>query len=245
MSRIQHFTPALCALVLGVAALGGAAAASAATPAVSRIPAADVGDLNGDGLDEYALGAPAAADGLRPGAGLVTVVSPSRNAAGVRTLTIEGATPAEGIGWQVAGAGDLNGDGYGDLAVGAPHASDAGRLRAGAVYVIFGSAAPPAILDLAALTPSQGLRIDGAAAGDGLGGSLRRSDVNRDGHIDLLIGMLEPDPREYVIWGRSGLPGGALGLASLRPAQGRLYARGARARARSLRRTAGGRRPEG
>ncbi|MFO1141769.1 MAG: integrin alpha [Amaricoccus sp.] len=80
---------------------------------------------------------------------------------------IEGAAAGDLAGFSVAGAGDVNGDGIGDVIVGARGADPDGRDAAGSSYVLFGSAAGfGARVDLAALDGSDGFRIDGAAAGD-------------------------------------------------------------------------------
>ena len=64
-----------------------------------------------------------------------------------------------GPGLSVSSAGDVNGDGFDDVIVGAPFADAAGNLKnaAGESYVIFGQAAGFADIDLATLTATQGL----------------------------------------------------------------------------------------
>src|SRR4051794_14985755 len=86
------------------------------------------------------------------------------------------------------------------------------RAQGGAVYVVFGKAAPGASVDLAALG-ANGVRIEGALAGDHLGWSLAPAgDVNGDGKDDLLIGTPWADPGSpaktsaggaRVVYGRS------------------------------------------
>ena len=75
--------------------------------------------------------------------------------------------PAPG-GIHVAAAGDLNGDGFGDVAIGAD-GHDGGGADAGMVYVILGRAAGFAAVDLADLDAADGFTIQGEAAGDRLG----------------------------------------------------------------------------
>ncbi len=85
-----------------------------------------------------------------------------------------------------------------------------------------------ASVDLASLTPSQGIRIDGAAAGDEIGGSLRWTRSSSAGRDDLVIDSANPgDHRTTVIRGRS-TSSGTIDVAAMarRRAAGR-RARGA------------------
>ena len=62
----------------------------------------------------------------------------------------------------VSGAGDVNGDGFDDVIIGADYAAPKGQSSAGESYVVFGSGAGfAASLDLAALDGSNGFRLDG------------------------------------------------------------------------------------
>ena len=79
-------------------------------------------------------------------------------------LRLDGEGADNRAGASVAGAGDVNGDGIGDLLVGAPQR---GALDVGAAYVVFGRETP-ANADLGALG-RDGFRIAGAAEGDRAG----------------------------------------------------------------------------
>ncbi len=70
----------------------------------------------------------------------------------------------------MSGAGDVNGDGFDDLLIGANGAAASGNSKpyAGESYVIFGGASLPATIDLASLG-SAGITIFGADAGDQCG----------------------------------------------------------------------------
>src|SRR5207244_1215579 len=101
----------------------------------------------------------------------------------------------------VAGAGDVNGDGFADLIVGA--------RGGGAACVVFGSSGVAANLGLASARGRNGFRLDGAAAGDRSGVWVAGGDVNGDGFADVIIGARDADPHgtdsgsSYVVFGRA------------------------------------------
>jgi hypothetical protein len=138
------------------------------------------GDVNGDGYADVLIGAPAAAGG----AGRAFLFLGGKGGlAGAPSATLKGAdTPGESHGITVASAGDVNGDGFGDVVVGAFDPATPGA-PAGKVRLYLGSAMglseAPAIV----------LSAPGAAAGDGFGlGLATPGDVNGDGYVDLVIG---------------------------------------------------------
>ena len=113
----------------------------------------------------------------------------------------------------VTAAGDVNGDGFDDILVGAYGAdpgSDQFSNRTGETYVVFGSGNGFASsLDLSTLDGSNGFRLDGIDAGDNSGISVSTAgDVNGDGYADILVGAYQADPggdskagETYVIFG--------------------------------------------
>ena len=90
--------------------------------------ATSAGDVNADGTPDYVIGGP----GSSSGPGRVAVYSGSDHSL-LREWTMQGMR----FGASVAGAGDVNGDGYGDILVGAPAASFS-HLHAGRVYMLSG-----------------------------------------------------------------------------------------------------------
>ncbi len=87
--------------------------------------------------------------------------------------------------------GDVDGDGYDDIAIGASFASPAGRYRAGSTYVIRGSAAAT---DLStASLGARGFRIDGADASGYSGSAVAGADLDGDGLSEVLVGVPDAD----------------------------------------------------
>jgi hypothetical protein len=152
---------------------------------------AALGQFTLDGLPAIAVGAPHA-DG---GRGALTieldVQVPSLGRASLphgTVLRIVGENPGDHLGAALAGGGDVNGDGFPDVLVGAPDASPDGRRQAGAVWVLFGVPAPGAEY-LSKLRPEQGYEIIGAHAGDHLGAAVAIDrNFSGNGHDDIILG---------------------------------------------------------
>ncbi len=197
------------------------------------ISVSSAGDVNGDGFDDIVLGAWLGDDG-GSNAGEAYVIF--GKAGGFGTVDLTGLSAADGFviqgdaaedraGRSVSSAGDVNGDGYGDLIIGAPY-DDGGGTNAGAAYVIFGKAGGFGRIDLTGLTAADGFAILGDADGDNAGWSVSSAgDVNGDGFDDVIVGARRGDDggnnagEAYVIFGKaSGF--GAIDLASLSTANG-------------------------
>ncbi|MEW2039890.1 FG-GAP repeat protein [Streptomyces sp. NPDC005534] len=113
-------------------------------------------------------------------------------------------------------ADDFNGDGYRDLATGAPGAVAAGKAKAGAVVVNYGSSS--GISAARHKTTSQSSSgVPGASeTSDRFGTELAHGDLNRDGYGDLVVGTPQEDVggdadggSVTILWGgSSGLSGG-------------------------------------
>lgn len=140
------------------------------------------GDLNGDGFGDLVVGA------IGGGAGSARVYHGSaRGLAREPVRVIEGRMAGDAFGWSVASAGDLNGDGFGDLVVGAFLADPGGRDRAGTASVFHGSAAGVPLEPVSVL--------EGVAASDQYGWSVASAgDVNGDGFGDLVVGAGRASP---------------------------------------------------
>jgi hypothetical protein len=121
----------------------------------------------------------------------------------------------------VSAAGDVNGDGFGDLIIGAPQVNANGH-DSGASYVVFGKASGfGANLNLSTLDGSNGFKLSGVAAGDYSGRSVSGAgDLNGDGFGDLVIGAYSG--ASYVVFGKAN--GFTANLNLLRSMEQRLYA---------------------
>ncbi len=181
---------------------------------------AELGDVNGDGVGDYAVGLPSS-DAGGSDSGIVYVFlgkhttlsgTPASLNLASADFTITG-HGGEMLGYAIAGA-DMNGDGRNDIAIGAPMAGAPSKSGGGAVYVIYGSTSPQSLntstLSAAGLTndpvtpnttwPSTGSRYDGFAVDSHTGMSLAAlPDINGDGMAELAVGA--PDTNLHITGG--------------------------------------------
>jgi FG-GAP repeat protein/VCBS repeat protein len=155
------------------------------------------GDVNGDGFNDIIVGAPDGSTGGVAAPGSVYVYSGED---GSQLYRWDGGASADAFGISVAGAGDVNLDGFDDLVVGAASASPNGVSRAGSTYVYSG--ADGALL----------YQWNGRMAEDFFGRAVAAAgDVNRDGYADIIVGTFLADPGGVVLAGSayvySGLDG--------------------------------------
>jgi VCBS repeat-containing protein len=181
---------------------------------------ASAGDFNGDGFDDFIIGARFAdANGAVDAGesylifGTDTGFSTQLDLAslnGTNGFVINGIAASDESGRSVSSAGDLNNDGFDDIAIGAIGADPNGNFAAGATYIVFGAASGfSSSFNLSALNGSNGFVINGVDAGDQSGTSVASAgDVNGDGIDDLLIGAILADPNgissageTYVVFG--------------------------------------------
>jgi uncharacterized repeat protein (TIGR01451 family) len=186
----------------------------------SGVSTSSIGDFNGDGLDDLIIGAFGADPNNINAAGESYVLYGSKagfpanitpaNLNGNNGFIINGIDANGFSGGAVSSAGDINGDGLDDIAIGAFGATANGKNNAGKTYIVFGSKTPfPVRFNLSDLNGNNGFVLNGVNEFDYLGLSLGKlGDLNGDSLDDLLVNA--PGPlnssagKNYIIYGRKG-----------------------------------------
>ncbi len=160
---------------------------------------APLGDLDGDGVPELAVGASGDDDG-GPGRGAVWILylngdgtvkthEKISNTEGVFTGTLDN---GDGFGSSVTSLGDLNGDGIDDLAVGA-HGDDDGGNNCGAVWILLLDS-DSTVMAHQKISSGEGNFGGALYDGDAFGGSVASlGDLDGDGLADLAVGAPRDD----------------------------------------------------
>jgi len=172
---------------------------------------AGAGDVNGDGFDDILIGARYSdTGGFGSGQAYLIFGKASRwwmdTALSKSDASFTGEDVSDAAGWAVAGAGDVNGDGYDDILISAMH-DEEGGTDAGQTYLILGKASGWSMdVDLSNADAS----FIGEEEDDDSGCSVTGAgDVNGDGYDDLLIAAYHNDEggidagQTYLIFGKS------------------------------------------
>lgn len=174
-----------------------------------------LGDINGDGVADFAAGAFLADNQGDKNAGKTFILFGGQDFEGSGKLrdfegfVFRGGTEGDGSGRSVDGIGDINGDGITDMVIGAPNADGEGGRNSGEAYIIFGSEKFSKTLEPQLLDGSNGLRVSGEGVDDRFGYHVAGvGDVNNDGVEDFAIGARQADPLgrqdagiTYIVYG--------------------------------------------
>ncbi|WP_408597862.1 VCBS domain-containing protein [Limnohabitans sp.] len=207
----------------------------------SGMSVSSAGDVNGDGLADLVVGAGMSDPALLNDAGRSYVVFGKANttsvdlsavAAGVGGFVINGQCAFDLSGAKVSAAGDVNGDGFADVIVGAYPSDPAARADAGRSYVVFGKANTTAI-DLSDVAAGAGgFVINGQSLGDNSGYAVSAAgDVNGDGLADVVLSAVSASTsagalagQSYVVFGKANT--GAIDLSAVAAGNGGFVIKG-------------------
>ena len=161
----------------------------------------NAGDINGDGYDDIIVGAPFN-DAGGTDAGRVYIYFGGVSMDNIADVIINGEAASDNFGYSISAAGDVNGDGYDDIIVGAPY-HDIGANDMGRAYVYLGG--DP-------MNTTQVIVLNGVFVSDHFGHSVSYAgDVNGDGYSDVIVGAIWNDAggsnagRAYIYLGGASM----------------------------------------
>ena len=151
------------------------------------ISVSSAGDVNGDGYDDVIVGAD-----YYSGIGRAYLYYGGNSMDNIADVILDGDSPSN-FGRSVSGAGDVNGDGYDDVIVGAyRYNSNSGRA-----YIFYGGSSMDNIADVTLYgTCNLGISVSGAG------------DVNNDGYDDVIVGAYSCDfntGRAFIYYGGNSM----------------------------------------
>ncbi len=202
-------------------------------------------DINGDGIDDLAIGCDGVTIQGHPGAGQGYVIFGSKNfpatfnltsVNGTNGFTVNGVDTDDYLGYTASMLGDVNGDGVDDVCFSglALHSlgGSTGTLMndQGGACVVFGkntakSGPFPAAISIDSLNGTNGFTIVGMNTNDLVGEAYSVGDVNGDGYDDILLASQSADRNGvgvgegYVVYGGPSFPS-SINLGILMAANG-------------------------
>ena len=168
---------------------------------------ATAGDVNGDGYADVIVSARGYDGGQTDEGRAYVFLGSAASLGGSPGWTAYGDQDAGHFGWAAATAGDVNGDGYADVIVGAPR-YDNGETEEGRAYLFLGLSS--------GLSASPAWTAEGNASYATFGRSVATAgDVNGDGYADVIVGAPSFYDLEHPLYGKAYVYlGSALGLAT-------------------------------
>lgn len=182
------------------------------------------GDVNGDGIDDFLV---AAFDtGFLDDPGRVYLIYgvpfglPFSSSLAAADVVLVGGQDGDSTGMSLAPAGDVDGDTYDDILIGAP-ASDGSFSDTGHVFLVYGGPSLPATINLMSAPSGTLTRFEGPSFGASLGEAVAGlGDVNGDLIPDLGMGAPGESPngsnsgRSYIVYGSNSF-GDTINLSAL------------------------------
>ncbi len=178
-----------------------------------------VGDFNGDGFDDLAIGVPGETIGPQEAAGAVNVLYGT--AAGLaatgnqfwhqNSAGIEERSESQDLFGDSLAAGDFDGDGFADLAIGVPGESVGNLVEAGAVNVLYGTSKGLSATNGQLWHQNSNEVFGVAERQDFFGSVLTVGDFDNDGYSDLVVGVPKEDVGSVVNAGAVNVLYGAVG----------------------------------
>jgi hypothetical protein len=169
-----------------------------------------VGDINNDGFADVLFGAPYLADNGSNAGGVFMGLGPMSSGTVAALSSVDavvyGGSAQDLAGADVSPAGDMDGDGYDDVFVGASGDSTLGGSSSGSLFLVSGSATIDTDFDGLDLDSIYTAQVYGSRPDDSIGGAIAGGeDFDGDGTPDLVVGGtaagVQGEGRAYVLYG--------------------------------------------
>ncbi len=168
------------------------------------------GDVNGDGYDDLIIGAAGYDDGSAFNAGRAYIYFGGNIINNIPDVILTGETNNNLFGLAVSTAGDVNGDGYSDVIIGAL----GNNSNTGKSYIFFGSSSISGNIN----SSSADVTMTGETTNNSFGGSVSTAgDVNGDGYGDVIVGAKSINSntgKSYIFFGSSSISGNINALSA-------------------------------